>query len=89
MIRFLLTLVVIAALVYAGATVQLGKHTLFGHIRAIWHTEEVQDLEQGVKDKAGPAMTKVKRGVEAGIHAMKSDGPGLDAGAGPDAAAAP
>ena len=73
-IRFIVTLAALIALVWAGATVKVGKHTFFGHVRAIWHTEQVQDLKEGVKEKAGPAVDRVKRGIEAGYHAMKDDG---------------
>jgi hypothetical protein len=73
-IRSLVTLAILVALIYLGATVKVGKHTFFGHIRAIWHTEEVQDLKDGVKEKAEPAVTRVKRGIEAGYNAMKGDG---------------
>lgn len=69
MIRFLLYLAIAIGLVYFATNVQLGKHTLVGHIRAIWHTEEVQDLKQGVKEKAGPAVDRLERGVKAGYKA--------------------
>jgi hypothetical protein len=72
-LKLIVYLVLIAAFVYFGATVKLGKHTFFGHVRAIWHTEEVQDLKQGVEDKAGPAVDKLKKGGEAAIKAMKDD----------------
>jgi hypothetical protein len=72
-IRLLVTVAIVLALAFLGATVKLGKHTFFGHIRAIWHTEEVQDLKEGVKEKAGPAVTRVKHGIEAGYNAMKTD----------------
>ena len=73
--RFLLTLLIIGALVFVGATVKLGKRTFFGHVRAIWHTEEVQELKEGVKEKAGPTYDKVKRGVKKGYEeATKDDG---------------
>jgi hypothetical protein len=73
-IRLLLSICIIVFLAYLGATVKIGKHTFFGHVRAIWHTEEVQDLKDGVKEKAGPAVHRVKRGIEAGYNAMKDDG---------------
>jgi hypothetical protein len=73
-IRFLVTLAILIALIYVGATVKIGKHTFFGHVRAIWHTEEVQDLKEGVKEKTAPAVNRVKRGIEAGYNAMKDDG---------------
>ena len=74
MIRLLIFLALAIGLTVCGSTVKLGKRTFFGHVRAIWHTEEVQDLKEGVKDKAGPTADRVKRGVEAGYKAMKDDG---------------
>jgi hypothetical protein len=73
MIRGLIWLVIIGAFIWFGATVKLGHKTFFGHVRAIWHTEEAQDLKHGVQDKAGPAVHKLEKGVKAGIHAMKDD----------------
>lgn len=80
MIRLVFWLAFAIGFAWFGATVKLGKHTLFGHIRAIWHTEEVQDLKQGVEDKAAPAVHRVKRGVEAGYHAMTHEGSAGSAG---------
>ena len=77
MIKFLLTLAIVGLFVYVGATVKLGSRTFFGHVRAIWHTEEVQELKDGVKQTAGPAVDRVERGVKAGYHAIKD---GSDAG---------
>jgi hypothetical protein len=77
MIRFLLYLAIAIGIVYFATTVQLGKHTLVGHIRAIWHTSEVQDLKEGVKDKAAPAVNRLERGAKAGLHAVTR---GSDAG---------
>jgi hypothetical protein len=74
MIRLLIFLALAIGLTVCGSTVKLGKRTFFGHVRAIWHTEEVQDLKDGVQEKAGPAADKVKRGVEAGVKAMEEDG---------------
>jgi hypothetical protein len=65
--------VLAVGLAVCGSTVKLGKRTFFGHVRAIWHTEEVQDLKDGVKKEAGPAANRVKRGVEAGYKAMKDE----------------
>ena len=66
MIRLLVFLALAAGLACCGATVKLGKRTFFGHVQAIWATEEVQELKHGVKEKAGPAVDRVKRGVKAG-----------------------
>jgi hypothetical protein len=80
MIRFLLYLAIAIGLVYFATTVQLGKRTLVGHVRAIWHTEEVQELKQGVKEKAGPAVDRLERGVKAGYkEATDSEHPSAPA----------
>jgi len=63
-------LVVILVIAYLGSTVKLGKRTLFGHIQAIWASPEANDLKEGVKETAGPAVDKIKRGAEAGIKAI-------------------
>ncbi len=76
MIRLLVFLAIAAGLTYCGATVKLGKRTFFGHVKAIWATEEAQQLKEGVKDKAGPAADRVKRGIEKGIEAATEDEPG-------------
>lgn len=77
MIRWILILAIAGVLAYCGATVNLGKRTFFGHVRAIWHTEEVQDLKQGLEEKAGPTVDKLKRGAKAGYdEATKKDGSG-------------
>jgi hypothetical protein len=73
MLRFLVYLAIAIGLVYFATTVQLGKRTLVGHVRAIWHTEQVQDLKEGVKDKAGPAVNRLERGVRAGYHEATND----------------
>jgi hypothetical protein len=52
---------------------QLGKRTLVGHVRAIWHTEEVRDLKDGVREKTGPAVDRLERGVKAGVHAASRE----------------
>jgi hypothetical protein len=69
MLRFLVYLALIIGLVYFATTVPLGKRTLVGHVRAIWHTEQVQELKDGVKEKAGPAVDRLERGVKAGYRA--------------------
>jgi hypothetical protein len=76
MIRLLVFLALLVGFVYVGSTVKLGNRTFFGHVRAIWHTEQVQDLKEGVKDKAGPAARRVKRGIEKGIEAATEDDQG-------------
>jgi hypothetical protein len=82
---FLIKLAILCVLVFLAFTVPLGKHTLAGHIRAIWHTEQVQDLKDGVEEKARPAIDRVKRG----IHAAEDDGSSGSAAVAIDAGARP
>lgn len=88
MIRLLVFIALAAAIGYCGATVPLGNKTLFGHIRAIWHSPETQDLKNGVQETAGPTMHRVERGIEQGYKAMKEpeDG-GVGAGSAAGSAA--
>ena len=67
LLKFFMFLALIVVLVWFGATVRIGNHTLFGHVSRIWRTEETQELVKGAKDSAGPAVDKVKRGVKAGL----------------------
>ncbi|HWU86535.1 MAG TPA: hypothetical protein VN253_04645 [Kofleriaceae bacterium] len=76
MIRLLLFLALAAGLGYCGANVKLGKRTFFGHVKAIWATEEVQELKDGVKETAAPAASRVKRGIEKGYEAATHDDEG-------------
>ena len=45
--------------------------TFAGHVRAIWHTEELQDLKNGLEDQAGPALQDLKHEV----HKRTADDP--------------
>jgi hypothetical protein len=74
-IRLLVWLAILAVLVYVAVTVPLGKKTFVQHVRSIWHTEQVQDLKEGVKETAGPAVHRVERGVKAGYEAMTGSDP--------------
>jgi len=69
--------------VWFSTTVPIGKRTLVGHVRAIWHTEQVQDLKEGVKEKAGPAVERLERGVREGYKAATDDKKGSSAEAHP------
>lgn len=78
--RFLLYLAIALGLAYCGATVKLGKRTFFGHVKAIWSTDEAKELKDGVREKAGPAADRVKRGIEKGYEAATEDEPGAGSG---------
>ncbi len=69
MIKLLIFLALAVGLAYCGANVKLGKRTFFGHVRAIWATEEVQELKDGVKENIGPAAKKVKNE----LHELTAD----------------
>lgn len=82
MIRGLITLVVVGFLVVLGATVKLGKRTFFGHVSAIWNTQEAKDMRDGVGEKAGPVVDKIERGVKAGVKEATKDDPAPGSGPG-------
>ena len=91
MFRFLILLAIAVALTVCGATVKLGNKTFFGHVRAIWATDEARDMRDGIKEKAGPVVDKLERGAKAGWHeATKKDGSGSGSAANkPEAPATP
>jgi hypothetical protein len=78
-IKLIIFLALALALAYCGATVKLGKRTFFGHVRAIWATEEAQDLKHGVEEGVGPAAHRIKKGIQAGVKAMEDDDAGVPA----------
>jgi hypothetical protein len=57
--------------VWFGATVKLGSHTLFEHLRAIGQTRESQELVDGTKQAAEPLVDDVKRRI--GNRSDKAD----------------
>ena len=86
MIRFFITVAIIGTLAFLGATVKMGKRTLFGHVGAIWSTKEAKDMREGVGEKAGPVVDKLERGVKAGFREASKDLPAaahVDAGVRP------
>jgi len=76
MLRLILTLAIVGLLAYCGATVKLGNKTFFGHVKAIWATEEMHELKDGIEQKASPTADKLKRGVKAGLEAAEGSGSG-------------
>jgi hypothetical protein len=80
-VKLIVYLAIIVAIVWFSVSVQLGTKTLVEHVRAIWHTSEVQELKHGVEDKAAPAVDKLERGAKAGYHELTGSGSAvLDAG---------
>ncbi|HEY2745748.1 MAG TPA: hypothetical protein VGL86_14030 [Polyangia bacterium] len=64
LIRFCISMVMLAAFIWFAVTVPLGKRTLWGHLHAIFATQEAQDLADGTKAEA----EKVAHKVEAELH---------------------
>ena len=56
-------LALLGGFVWFGSTVMLGSHTLFGHLQAISHTKESQDLLDGTKQSAKPLVDDVRRRI--------------------------
>jgi hypothetical protein len=63
LIRFLLSLLVLAGIVWFAINVPLGKRTLWGHLRAIFSTREAKDLADGTKEEAQKVADKVRQGL--------------------------
>jgi hypothetical protein len=76
LLKLVLYLAVLVGFVWFGATVELGKRTLFGHIQNIWHTHESRELVDGAKGKVGDlverASDKVSKGVGKNVTAPAS-----------------
>jgi len=64
LVRFLFSIVMLLAFVWFAVTVPLGKRTLWGHVHAIFGTQEAKDLAEGTKEEA----EKVARKVKAELH---------------------
>ena len=60
LVRFLFSLVVLAAFIWFAVTVPIGKRTLWGHVHAIFGTQEAKDLADGTKEEAEKVAQKVK-----------------------------
>jgi hypothetical protein len=63
LVRFLVSLVMLAAFVWFAVTVPLGKRTLWGHVHAIFATQEAKDLADGTKQEAEKVARKVKEAL--------------------------
>ena len=59
LVRFCISLVFFAAFIWFAVSVPLGKHTLWGHLHAIFATQEAQDLADGTKEEAAKVVHKV------------------------------
>jgi hypothetical protein len=60
LIRFLVSLAMFVGLLWFAINVPLGKHTLWGHLRAIFGTQEAKDLAEGTKTEAHKVAERVR-----------------------------
>jgi hypothetical protein len=68
MLKLVALVALFACFCWFGTHVQLGSHTLFGHLYAIAGTKESQDLFDGTRTSAGPLVDDVRRRI-AGVPA--------------------
>ena len=72
MLRLLVWIALIGAFVFAGSTIKLGNRTFFGHVRAIWHTDEAQDLKHGAHMPASREFSGAElRAVSAWLGSLE------------------
>jgi hypothetical protein len=67
LLRLVIYLGVIGGIIWFGTNVQLGNHTLFGHIQNIWKTHASQDLVDGTKGRVGDLVERASDKVSKGI----------------------
>jgi hypothetical protein len=60
LIRLLISLAMTAVFIWFAVTVPLGKHTLWGHLRAIFGTQEARDLAEGTREQAHKVADRVR-----------------------------
>lgn len=61
LVRFVISVVMLFAFVWFAVSVPLGKRTLWGHVQAIFATQEAHDLAEGTKEEAEKVAKKVKQ----------------------------
>jgi hypothetical protein len=75
LLRFLLSLALTALLIWFALRVPLGKHTLWGHLQAIFSSQEARDLAEGTREEARKVAEKVREelGHDGGSAAPTPD----------------
>jgi len=63
-LRFLFWTAVLVGFVYFALAVPLGQRSLAGHLVNIWRSPQGQELRNGARRAAEPAIEKVKRGAQ-------------------------
>jgi hypothetical protein len=78
--RWAFTLLIFAVVVWFATSVPLGKRPLFGHLKAIFATQEARDLADGTKEEAAKMADRMRQelsspdgagGVEKGTSSKK------------------
>lgn len=72
MLKLVALVVLFAGFCWVGTHLQLGQHTLFGHLRAIAQTKESQELFDGTRTSAQPLVDDVRRRI-AGVPAKAKE----------------
>ena len=78
MLRLVALVALFAGFCWVGTHLQLGSHTLFGHLRAIAQTKESQDLFDGTKASAGPLVDDVRRRIAGAPAPAKTSAPAVE-----------
>jgi hypothetical protein len=60
LVSLMFSFVMLLVVIWFATTVPLGKRTLWGHLRAIFGTQEAKDLAAGTKEEAEKVAKKVK-----------------------------
>jgi hypothetical protein len=68
LLKLLVSLICLGAFVWWGLTVQLGDHTLFGHIAAIGSSKESKDLVRGTKEKVADIKKQLVENKPRGLN---------------------
>ena len=59
-VRWLFSLFLFAVGIWFATTIPLGKRTLWGHLRAIFATQEAKDLAEGAREEAQKVADRVR-----------------------------
>ncbi len=73
MLRFLITILLVAAAIYFAVAVPLGQKTLWQHLRAIASSKESQELVDEVTKKTSGALTPDGGGTRDRKNAPSKD----------------
>jgi hypothetical protein len=76
-VRWLFSLFLLAVGIWFATTIPLGKRTLWGHLRAIFATQEAKDLADGAREEAQKVAARVREELhhDAGAPAHDAAAP--------------